>query len=83
LFTHAGDGPPVVDTDVVEPALEAEALFHATALSPLTGETIRRLALLEPRMLALMHGSSTRTRCKESLLHLADAYDAMIRQGGH
>ena len=28
----------------------------------------------------LMHGSSTRTRCGESLLRLADAYDSMIKQ---
>jgi hypothetical protein len=44
------------------------------------GKTIRRLAALEPRILALMHGSSTRTRCKESLTELADAYDRMTRQ---
>jgi flavorubredoxin len=81
LFTHPGDGPPVVDTDIVGPALEAEALFHATALSPLTGKTIRRLARLEPRLLALMHGSSARTRCRDSLLELAAAYDSMMRQG--
>jgi hypothetical protein len=31
-------------------------------------------------MLALMHGSSTRTRCRESLLRLADAYDSMMKQ---
>ncbi|MCC7083083.1 MAG: MBL fold metallo-hydrolase [Burkholderiales bacterium] len=80
LFTHTGDGPPLVETDIVSPALEAEARFHATSLSPLTGQTIRRLAALEPRMLALMHGSSTRARCAESLLRLADAYDSMIGQ---
>jgi flavorubredoxin len=80
LFTHAGDGPPITDADIVGPALAAEELFHATALSPLTGKTIRSLAKLEPQMLALMHGSSTKTRCSESLLSLADAYDLMIKQ---
>ena len=80
LFTHAGDGPALTEGDIVGPALAAEALFHATALSPVTGTTIRRLAALEPRTLALMHGSSTRTRCGESLLGLADAYDLMTRQ---
>jgi len=78
LFTHTGDGPPLTDTDIVGPALAAEELFHATAVSPLIGKTIRRLAKLEPQMLALMHGSSTRTRCSESLLRLADAYDLMV-----
>ena len=75
LFTHAGDGPPVTDADIVGPALAAEEQFHATALSPLTAKTIRRLATLEPRMLAVMHGSSTRSRCSESLLRLADTYE--------
>jgi hypothetical protein len=51
-------------------------LFHT---GPRTAKTIRRLATLEPQMLALMHGSSTRTRCSESLLRLADAYDLMIQ----
>jgi len=81
LFTHAGDGPPITDADIVGPALAAEELFHATALSPATAKTIRRLATLEPQLRALMHGSSTRTRCSESLLHLADAYDLMVQQG--
>jgi flavorubredoxin len=77
LFTHAGDGPAITDTDIVGPALAAEELFHATALSPVTGQTIRRLAALEPRTLALMHGSSTRSQCRESLAQLADAYDQL------
>jgi flavorubredoxin len=80
LFTHAGDGPGLTDADIVGPALAAEELFHATALSPVTAKTIRRLATLEPRTLALMHGSSTRTRCRESLIDLADAYDLMVQQ---
>jgi hypothetical protein len=53
----------------------------ATALSGATASTIRRLAAPEPQMLALMHGSSTRTRCGGSLLALADAYDSMSKQG--
>jgi flavorubredoxin len=80
LFTHAGDGPAITDADIVGPALAGEELFHATSISPVTGKTIRRLAALEPRILALMHGSSTRTRCVESLAELADAYDRMTSQ---
>lgn len=77
LFTHAGDGPALTDGDIVGPAVTAEQLFHATALSPVTGQTIRRLAALEPKALALMHGSSTRTRCAESLQELAEADDRL------
>ena len=80
LFTHFGDGPALTDGDIVGPALEAEALFHASALSPRTAPTIRALAALEPQVLALMHGSSTQHRCGESLLQLAGAYDSMIKQ---
>jgi flavorubredoxin len=80
LFTHTGDGPPLTDGDIVGPALEAEALFHFSALSPATSATIRGLAALEPRVLALMHGSSTRTRCSDSLRLLAGEYDRLARQ---
>lgn len=80
LFTHVGNGPALTTDDIVEPALAAEEFFHATALSTLTAPTIRRLAALEPRTLAVMHGSSTQTRAGESLLRLADAYEARIKQ---
>ena len=81
LFTHAGDGPALTDGDIVGPALAAEEMFRATALSPLTAPTIRRLGELQPQALALMHGSSTRARCGQALEQLADAYEAMLRAG--
>ncbi len=81
LFTHLGDGPALTDGDIVGPALAAEEAFRATALTPATGPTIRRLAALEPRTLAVMHGSSTQTRCAESLVSLASAYDALVARG--
>ena len=77
LFTHAGDGPALTTGDIVGPALAAEAMFQATALATTTAPTIRRLAGLAPRTLALMHGSSTSTRCVESLEELANAYEQM------
>lgn len=76
LLTHVGNGPALTDRDIVGPALAAEDMFHATALAPATAQTIRALAALDPRTLALMHGSSTHTRCCESLAQLADAYEA-------
>lgn len=78
LFSHVGDGPALATTDIVEQAIAAESMFKATALTKSTAPTIRRLATLEPRTLAVMHGSSTQSRCAESLSHLADAYDAML-----
>ena len=45
LFTALGDGPGRRPTDdVVGPAIEAEAAFGATVLTPSTAPTIRRLA---------------------------------------
>ena len=78
LFTHAGDGPPLTDDDLVGPAMAAEALFHATSLTADTPGTIRRLAALEPQTLAVMHGSSTARDCAGALLRLADAYESMM-----
>jgi flavorubredoxin len=80
LFTHTGDGPALTDSDIVGPALATEGIFHATALTVGTAATIRGLATLQPQLLALMHGSSTRTRCGEALVQLADAYELMVKQ---
>jgi flavorubredoxin len=80
LLTHVGDGPALTDDDIVGPALAAEELFHATALSPVTAPTIRRLAALAPQTLALMHGSSSKHRCRDTLFELANAYEALVRQ---
>jgi flavorubredoxin len=78
LFTRLGDGPPVVDDDIVGPAGDAEDLFRATCLTPDTGPTIRRLAELAPRTLALMHGSSFAGDGASQLRQLADAYDRRL-----
>lgn len=80
LFTQAGDGPALTDSDIVGPALAAEEMFRFSALSPMTAPTIRRLAGLRPNALALMHGSSTRTNCAAALTDLADAYDRLVAQ---
>ena len=58
LFTQVGDGPALVhDADLIGPALAAEDMFQAPPASPPdTAPTLRRLADLEPRTLALMHG---------------------------
>jgi flavorubredoxin len=78
LFTRLGNGPSVVDDDIVGPAGEAEDLFRATCLTPDTGPTIRRLAELAPRTLALMHGSSFTGDSASQLGQLADDYDQRL-----
>jgi flavorubredoxin len=79
LFTHAGNGPAVTASDIVGPAREAEELFHSSCLTPATGATIRRLADLQPRTLALMHGSSFNGDAPQALRDLADLYDGWLR----
>jgi flavorubredoxin len=74
LFTHIGNGPAVTSTDIVGPAAAAEDAFRATCLTPATAPTIRRLAALAPRTLALMHGSSFAGDCAGALAALADDY---------
>lgn len=79
LFTRIGDAPAIVhDTDPVGPALEAEDLFAATAVTASTAPTLRRLADLQPRTLALMHGPAFVGDGAAALRDLADAYEARL-----
>jgi flavorubredoxin len=74
LFTHLGDGPALPEGDILGPTSEAEDLFAYSCLSPATPGAVDRLAALEPRTLALMHGSSFSGDCAGALRALADAY---------
>jgi flavorubredoxin len=77
LFAQVGDGPAIVhDVDLVQPAMDAEDMFGGTSLTASTAPTIRQLAELEPRTLALMHGPAFAGDCRQALLDLADAYEA-------
>lgn len=58
LFTQLGNGPALVTTDIVEPAIDAELMFHAMTMAPNTTPVLASLADLQPTTLALMHGSS-------------------------
>lgn len=55
-------------------------MFLATSLTPGTGPTIRRLAELEPRTMAIMHGSSYSGDCAATLEALAAAYDQRLER---
>jgi flavorubredoxin len=75
LFTQVGDGAALVhDADLIGPALAADDLFGATCLTPSTAPTLRRLAELAPRTLALMHGPTMAGDCSAALTGLAAAY---------
>ena len=79
LFTQVGAPPALVhDADMITPAMAAEDMFRSTCLSPNTVPTIRTLAELQPRTLALMHGPSATGDCARALTDLADGYAARI-----
>lgn len=77
LFTHLGDGPALVTNDLIEPALEAEAMFRFSSMAPDTAAQMRRLGDLQPSTLALMHGSSFNGDGRQALYDLATAYEAL------
>jgi flavorubredoxin len=82
LFTHTGARPALTTDDLLDPAMAAEQLFHATALAPHTGATVRSLGDLGPTTLAVMHGSSYQGDGAAALHGLADAYDRMVAGSG-
>lgn len=78
FFTAFGRLPDQTEHDIVEPALAAEDLGHATALTPALGSTLCKLADLEPAVLGLMHGPAYRGDCPAALRELAGAYDERL-----
>jgi flavorubredoxin len=80
LFTAMGECPAITDADIVEPAIGAEAVFHATSIGPATAPTIRRLAEFDAATLALMHGPAFTGETGDALRGLADVYEAMVEK---
>ncbi len=82
LFTRTGRSAAISEADPVGPAFAAEDLFGATALTPETAPTIRRLAALKATTLALMHGSACHGNGERALLDLADGYEERFKRAG-
>ena len=82
LFTQLGNGAALTHGDLVGPAIAAEDLFQYSSLNPSMGTTIRRLAELAPRTLALMHGPAFSGDGAVALRALADDYDRRISKRG-
>lgn len=79
LFTQYGQGPATTDSDIVGAAIAGEDIANYSALNPAMGATLRKLAELQPRTLALMHGPAFSGDCAAALLALADDYDRRLR----
>ena len=77
LFFHPGDPAPLTESDVVGPAETAiiegrqGPLANDLPYTAATDAVLRRLAALEPRVLAIMHGSSFRGDGRAALSGLA------------
>ncbi|MCO5082698.1 MAG: MBL fold metallo-hydrolase [Rhizobiaceae bacterium] len=78
LFTQLGDGPALITGDIVGPAIAGEDAFGYSSLNPGMGATLRGLAGLAPRTLALMHGPSFEGDGGAALHALADDYDRRV-----
>lgn len=79
LFTHVGNGPALVESEVLTPAIATDTMFLAEAVTPYSGRLLRQLAALSPRTLAIMHGSSFRGDGGGALKGLADHFDARLK----
>lgn len=77
LFFHPGDPEPLTESDVVGRAKASiveglsSPLANDMPYTPYTDSTLRKLAELEPRTLAVMHGSSFRGDGRTAILDLA------------
>lgn len=78
LFTQFGQGASLTEHDIVAPAIMVEEALQPTALTPTTATTIRSLAQLPARRMALMHGPVFDASPREPLESLADYYESRL-----
>jgi flavorubredoxin len=79
IFTQPGDGPALTEGDILGPALALEKVLPFTSVSPDTVSMLRKLAVLAPRKLAVMHGSSFSGDARVPLEAMANDYDKRLR----
>ena len=81
LFHQAGDVEPLTSSDVVGPSHQALMEYQTGILAaympytPLTSQNLKKLAGLQPKTLAIMHGSSFAGDCVRAL----DDLDVALR----
>ena len=75
LLSQAGECVALTDADLLDAAVLTEETFRSTSLGPAVPATLRRLADLEPKTLAIMHGSSYNGDCAQLLRCAADTYE--------
>ena len=86
LLGHAGDGPPITESDVVGAFHDTTKAFQGGPLSnympytPHTEAQIRELASLKPRVCATMHGSTFAGHGEKALLDMAVVMKELLGQ---
>jgi len=87
LFFQPGDPDPLIEAGIVDRAREtmianlSSPLANDMPYTPYTDTTLQRLAALEPRTLAVMHGSSFRGDGRTAILDLAEAIKETLGKG--
>jgi len=79
LFTQYGECDAATESDIVGAAIASEDIANFSALNPSMGATLRKLAELKPRTLALMHGPSYTGDGGAALTALAADYDRRLQ----
>jgi flavorubredoxin len=74
LFTQFGPAAPTTESDIVAPAIDTAAKVPFMPFTPLAEPTLRRLAALKPKTIALMHGPTFKGDGAAALNGLADHY---------
>jgi flavorubredoxin len=80
IFSRSGPAPVTTDADIVEAAIAHDNKMHGNAHTPLTAPTLRRLAALKPRAIALMHGPTFVGDGAAALTAFADYFENALRQ---
>jgi len=84
LFFHPGDPQPLTEGDIVEAARGAimaslkGPLANDLPYTPYTDATLKRLAGLKARTLAVMHGASFQGETRQAILDLASVLKAEL-----
>jgi len=84
LFLQKSNGAPLSEEDLVSPARQALLDYEAGPLrqplvyTGLTRDTLRTLAELRPKLLAIMHGSSFKGDGESALRDLSEMYAATL-----
>jgi flavorubredoxin len=78
LLGQIGNVPALGGDEIVERAIEAEAMFESMQVTARSVATLRRLAALAPRTLAIMHGASHSGDGNRLLSRFADVLEARL-----